>query len=63
VKLEATNQINAEVTPLPDNFNEAMMEIASKIDSLVLIMVTFGIMKMRNGLLLKMMVLEIWFKI
>ena len=31
---DAKNKSMAEVTPLPDNFNEALMEIASKIDSL-----------------------------
>lgn len=30
---EAKNKQTAEVTSLPDNFNEAMMEIAAKIDS------------------------------
>jgi hypothetical protein len=33
-EIEAANQSDAQVTPLPDNFNEAMMEIASKIDSI-----------------------------
>jgi hypothetical protein len=33
-EIEAANQSDAQVTPLPDNFNEAMMEIASKIDSM-----------------------------
>ena len=33
-KIEAANQQDPYVTPLPDNFNEAMMEIASKIDSM-----------------------------
>jgi hypothetical protein len=31
---EAANKSMAEVTPLPDNFNEAMMEVAAKIDSM-----------------------------
>ena len=31
---EAANKSMAEVTPLPDNFNEAMMEVAAKVDSL-----------------------------
>jgi hypothetical protein len=33
-KIEAANQQDPYVTQLPDNFNEAMMEIASKIDSM-----------------------------
>jgi hypothetical protein len=31
---KAANKSMAEVTPLPDNFNEAMMEVAAKVDSL-----------------------------
>jgi hypothetical protein len=31
-EIESTNQVDARVNPLPDNFNEAMMEIASRID-------------------------------
>ena len=30
---EAKNKSMADVTPLPDNFNEAMMEVATKIDN------------------------------
>jgi hypothetical protein len=33
-EIESANQSDAQVTPLPDNFNEAMMEIASKIDGM-----------------------------
>jgi hypothetical protein len=33
-EIESANQSEAQVTPLPDNFNEAMMEIASKIDGM-----------------------------
>ena len=33
-EIESTNQVDARVNPLPDDFNEAMMEIASKIDSM-----------------------------
>jgi hypothetical protein len=33
-EIESANQSDAQVTQLPDNFNEAMMEIASKIDSM-----------------------------
>jgi hypothetical protein len=33
-EIEAANQQMPSVTPLPDNFNEAMIEIASKIDGM-----------------------------
>jgi hypothetical protein len=33
-EIESKNQSDAQVNPLPDNFNEAMMEIAANIDSM-----------------------------
>ena len=32
-EIEATNKQKPTITPLPDNFNEAMMEIAAEVDS------------------------------